>query len=86
MPYSDIVLVQSSSSPSPPHHYSELVTFLKYNPPKGKIYVDSGSIYSVLLIAAVSPEADIVVSSDYPDKHALRSSFVFNNIMEKLQF
>ena len=87
VPYEDLVLVQDIDELSPTRHYSELVTFLLAKPPSGTIFIHSADSFAVLLIAAASSEnASIVVSKDFPNQYALLTTFIFNNIKKKISF
>ena len=54
---------------------------------KSTIYVQSGSIYAILLVGASTSEGvSIVVAHDFKEKNLLKTCFVINNLRDKLLF
>ena len=80
-------MVSKLSDRSPSYHYPELVSYLKENPVKSTVYVQSGSIYSILLVgASTSEKVSIIVAHDFKEKYLLKTCFVINNLRDKLVF
>ena len=87
VPYPSITLVQGATEALTVDHYSELVTYLRENPAKQSVYIHSASIYTILLIGVSCPaDVSLVIGHDYPEKYALLTTFVMNNIRDKLVF
>ena len=84
LPYPQLILLQNKQDTYPNYHYTELVSYIKKNPPKQSVYIHSGSIYSILLIAASSSEdVTIVIAHDFSDKNLVKSSFDINKLSDK---
>ena len=63
------------------------MSYLKENPVKSSVYVQSGSVYAILLIGASTSEGvSIVVAHDFKEKNLLKTCFVINNLRDKLLF
>jgi polysaccharide pyruvyl transferase WcaK-like protein len=63
------------------------VSYLKENPVRSSVYVQSGSIYSILLVGASTSESvKIVVAHNFKEKYLLKTCFVINNLRDKLVY
>ena len=63
------------------------MAYLQKNPPKKSIYVQSGSVYTTLLMAASTPkDIPIIISHDSPSKFLIRTTFILNNIRDRAFF
>ena len=51
------------------------------------VYIDSAPVYAILLIAAATQEnVTIIISNNNPNKYLISTSFVLNNIRDKVLF
>ena len=87
VPYPELTLLLHSNDSRPTQHFSEIITYFRQNKPKKAIYIHSGPVYAVLVMAAsTSADVSIIISHEYPDKDLILTSFVLNNIRDKAYF
>lgn len=65
-------LVLKANDTAPAYHFTELVKYLQFRPPRRAVYIHSAPAYAILLVgAAIPPDITIIIAPDCPEKTLL---------------